>query len=91
MPLSKGFRERLLADVVEAAGQRHDAELAANRERRIRALAGSIAYYAWASSHLTEDLSPVLYGVCLDKAARIIDALDALPVPAKEEVRRANP
>jgi hypothetical protein len=62
--------------------------LAADRARRIRALAGSIAYHAWASSHLTEGLSPVLYGVCLDKAARIIDALDALPVPAKQEVAK---
>jgi hypothetical protein len=61
--------------------------LVADRARRIRALAGSVAYHAWASSHLTGDLSPVLYGVCLDKAARIIDALDALPVPAKEEER----
>jgi hypothetical protein len=62
-----------------------------DRARRIRALAGSIAYHAWASSHLTEDLSPVLHGVCLDKAARIIDALDALPVPAKQEANRADP
>jgi hypothetical protein len=74
--------------VARAVRETEDRTTDNDRARRIRALAGSIAYYAWASSHLTEDLSPVLYGVCLDKAARIIDALDALPVPAKEEVAK---
>jgi hypothetical protein len=83
MPLSKGSRERLLSDVAEAAGQRHDAALAADRARRIRDLAAIVAY----DKRFDFDTESQCLEAALIRAARIVDTLDALPVPAKEGER----
>jgi hypothetical protein len=81
MPLSSGFHERLNTDVTAAVSERHERELAADRAVRIRALAGVCAVERsrqWGELELAD------YRESLQDAARIIDALDALPVPARE-------
>jgi hypothetical protein len=59
-----------------------DLELAADRARRIRALAAH-RVFDYLDEEPNERLVTSDYMIAIDQCARIIDALDALPVPER--------
>jgi hypothetical protein len=62
-----------------------DLELAADRARRIRALAAMkmATDYAFGSMWSSDDERDIRCRLTIERSARIIDALDALPVPER--------